>query len=187
MNHNPAQISMEIIACGTHDSKKLSDIALRSYNDFYLYLWHDNGEWYRNRCFTPSVFEEELKEPNHAFYLLKEKGETVGFLKLNIDQPLTGHEQYDSLELERIYLVKSATGKGFGRRVVEFCFDYARNLHKEVIWLKAMDSSDAVLFYKRMGFEQCGTFVLDFEQMKKEYRGMVIMMKKLWNAASSEI
>jgi diamine N-acetyltransferase len=179
MNHNPAQLFMEIIPCDVYDAKRLSDIALRSYDDFYLYLWHDNGEWYRNRSFTPSVFERELKESNHAFYLLKEKGETVGFLKLNIDQPLKNYEQYHGLELERIYLVKSAIGKGLGRRVVEFCFDYARKLKKDIIWLKAMDSSDAVIFYERMGFEHCGTFVLDFEQMKKKYRGMVIMMKKL--------
>lgn len=179
MNHNPAKVSMEIIPCDIDDAKNLSDIALRSYDDFYLYLWHDNGEWYRNRCFTPLVFEKELKEPNHAFYLLKAKGETVGFLKLNIDQPLKNYEQYDGLELERIYLVKSATGKGLGRRVVEFCFDYARKLKKDVIWLKAMDSSDAIFFYERLGFEHCGTFVLDFQEMKKEYRGMVIMMKKL--------
>ena len=179
MNHNPAQVSMEIIPCDIHDASKLSDVALRSYDDFYLYLWHDNGEWYRNRCFTPSVFEKELKERNHAFFLLKAKGETVGFLKLNIDQPLKNYEKYDGLELERIYLIISATGKGLGRRVMEFCFDYARKLKKDIIWLKAMDSSDAIFFYERLGFERCGTFVLDFEQMKKEYRGMVIMMKKL--------
>jgi GNAT superfamily N-acetyltransferase len=179
MNHNPAQVSMEIIPCAVDDAKKLSDIALRAYNDYYLYLWHDGGKWYRNRCFAPYVFEKELKEPNSAFYILKEKGETVGFLKLNIDQPLKHYEQYNCIELERIYLLKSATGKGLGRRVVEFCFDYAKKLHKEIIWLKAMDSSEAVFFYERLGFEHCGTFVLDFTQMKKEFRGMVIMMKRL--------
>jgi hypothetical protein len=52
-------------------------------------------------------------------------------------------------------------------------------LNKEIIWLKAMDSSDAVLFYERLGFERCGTSILDFEQMKIDFRGMIIMMKKL--------
>ena len=179
MSPNPAQVSMEIIPCDIRDARKLSDIALRAYDDFYLHLWHDNGEWYRNRCFTASVFEKELKQPNHAFYLLKEKGETVGFLKLNIDQPLKNYEQYNALELERIYLIKSAIGKGLGRQAVEFCFDYARKLNKEIVWLKAMDSSDAVFFYEKLGFEHCGNSVLDFDQMKIEFRGMVTMMKKL--------
>jgi GNAT superfamily N-acetyltransferase len=112
-------------------------------------------------------------------FISEGKKDTVGFLKLNIDQPLKDYEQYNCIELERIYLVKSATGKGFGRSVVEFCFDYARTLNKEIIWLKAMDSSDAVCFYEKLGFERCGTFFLDFEQMKIEFRGMVIMMKRL--------
>ena len=179
MKHDPARVSLEIVRCDIQDAKELSDVAIRSYNDFYLYLWHDNGEWYVNRCFVPSVFEKELKEPNNEFYLLKEKGEAVGFLKLEIDHPLKNYEQYNCIELERIYLVKSSTGKGLGRSVVEFCFDYARKLNKEIIWLKAMDSSDAVFFYEKLGFERCGSFFLDFEQMKIEFRGMVIMMKRL--------
>jgi GNAT superfamily N-acetyltransferase len=75
--------------------------------------------------------------------------------------------------------MKVATGKGYGRQAVEFCFDYAKNLKKEIIWLKAMDSSDAVAFYENLGFEVCGTFRLDFPQMKPEFRGMVIMLKRL--------
>src|SRR5262245_11134203 len=119
MKHDPAQVSLDIIPCDVKDAKKLSDIALRAYDDFYLHLWHDNGAWYRNRCFTPSVFDKELKYSNSSFYLLKEKGAAVGFLKLNIDKPLKNYEQYNCIELERIYMVKSATGKGLGRRVVE--------------------------------------------------------------------
>lgn len=179
MKHHPAHASLEIIPCTTQDVERLSDIAIRAYADFYLYLWHDNGEWYINRCFTPTVLEKELKDPNASIYFLEENQQAVGFLKLNIDQPLKNYEHYNCIELERIYLMKSATGRGLGRRVVEFCFDYGRKLNKEIIWLKAMDSSDAVLFYERLGFERCGTSILDFEQMKIDFRGMIIMMKKL--------
>jgi hypothetical protein len=58
MKQNPARVSLGIVRCGVEDAKELSDVATRSYNDFYLYLWHDNGQWYVNRCFTPSVFEK---------------------------------------------------------------------------------------------------------------------------------
>lgn len=179
MKKNSADTSLEIIPCTIKDAEKLADIAIRSYKDYYLYLWHDNGDWYIKRSFAPAVLQRELEDPNSAFYLLLANRKTVGFLKLNIDQPLKNYEQYNCLELERIYLIKSATGKGLGRRVVEFCFEYAKGLDKEIIWLKAMDSSDAVLFYEKLEFERCGTSLLDFEQMKIEFRGMVTMMKKL--------
>ena len=43
-----------------------------------------------------------------------------------------------------------------------------------------MDSSkDAIAFYEKMGFQLCGTHYLDFEPMKKEFRGMVVMKKEL--------
>src|SRR5439155_1327583 len=83
------------------------------------------------------------------------------FVKMNINQPLHNYEKFDCIELERIYLVRSATGKGHGHKVVEFCFEYARKLNKQLIWLKAMDSSEAVFFYEKLGFESCGSFQLD--------------------------
>ncbi len=179
MIKNDEDTELQIIPCGTGDAKMLSEIAIRSYKDFYLYLWHDNGAWYIDRCFNPSALENELNGTNHAFFLLNENEDTVGFLKLNIDQLLKGYEQHNCIELERIYLIKSATGKGYGRQAMEFCFDYAKKLQKEIIWLKAMDSSSAVVFYEGLGFERCGNLYLDFRQMKDEFRGMVVMMKGL--------
>jgi len=42
-----------------------------------------------------------------------------------------------------------------------------------------MDSSDALHFYSRMGFEEVGEYRLDYEIMKPEFRGMKILMKRL--------
>ena len=179
MTNHLADTSLEIIPCSIKDLEALSEVAIRSYKDFYLYLWYDTGEWYIDRSFAPSVLEAELRDPNQIFFFLKNKQDLVGFLKLNVDQPLKNYEAYNCIELERIYFIRSAVGKGFGRRAVEFCFEYAANLGKEIVWLKAMDSSDAIFFYEKLGFERCGAFRLNFPQMKPEFRGMVIMMKEL--------
>jgi diamine N-acetyltransferase len=92
---------------------------------------------------------------------------------------LAGAAKEQALELERIYLTKSASGKGIGSYVLNFIFDFARSKNKKFIWLKVMDSSEAVNFYKQHGFEICGTHHLDFTQMKPELRGMFIMKKYL--------
>jgi ribosomal protein S18 acetylase RimI-like enzyme len=56
----------------------------------------------------------------------------------------------------------------------------AKEKNKKLIWLKVMDSSkDAIEFYKKMGFEICGTAHLNFEMMKPEYREMYVMRKLL--------
>ncbi len=171
--------TLQIQACSVKDVGLICEVAIKSYNDYYLYLWYDDGGWYINRSFSRHQVEKEIQDPNAAFFLLKSRSEYVGFMKLNIDQPLPGYEEMKAMELERIYLLKSASGKGFGRQAMQFCFNRAKQRHKELLWLKSMDSSQAINFYKRMGFVECGQFQLDFEMMKPEFRGMVILKKPL--------
>ncbi|MBC8151620.1 MAG: GNAT family N-acetyltransferase [Bacteroidetes bacterium] len=160
------------------DAPLLSEVALRAYRQHYLHLWHDGGAWYINRCFTVDEMRAEMADPNSAWFLVEEAGEPVGFIKLNIDKPLEGDETQNALELERIYLVQEATGRGVGRAALEFIFDFARQRGKTLVWLKAMDSStDAIAVYTRLGFALCGTHQLDFEAMKREFWGMVVMKK----------
>ena len=168
---------LEIRVCTADDASKISAVAIKSYNDFYLYLWNDDGSWYVNRSFLPGVIKREIENQNSRFYLLQLAGEAIGFMKLNLNQPL--EEYTNAMELERIYIMKAFERKGLGRQAIEFCVNLAREMKKEIVWLKSMDSSPAVVFYQRLGFEVCGSFTLDFEMMKPEFRGMKIMMKKL--------
>ncbi len=170
---------LEIQICTVPDAYEISEVAIKSYKEFYLYLWNDDGSWYMNRSFLPEIVKEEIKNPNARFYFLRTAGEIIGFTKLNLQQPLVGTEYTNAMELERIYIVKAFAGKGFGRQAVEFCVQLAMDMNREIIWLKSMDSSSAIRFYERLGFEECGTFTLDFKLMKPEFRGMKIFMKKL--------
>ncbi|WP_347158525.1 GNAT family N-acetyltransferase [Pontibacter chitinilyticus] len=168
-----------ITPCTTGDIYTLQDIAINAYGDHYLYLWFDGGAWYLERSFSESALRKELADPNAAFFLIHHQQELVGFLKLNINQPFEAYTAEEALELERIYLTKAASGKGIGREAVNFTKAFAKERNKRVIWLKAMDSSRSVDFYEQNGFEKCGTYTLDFEQMKPEYRGMHILQLEL--------
>ncbi len=171
--------SLTITPCNAQDVQTLAAVAVQSYLEVYPYLWHDGGEWYINRYFSEPVLENDLRQPDQAWFLIKENGNAVGYLKLTIHNALEGFEEYDCLELERVYIIKAATGKGYGRRTIEFSEQYARRLNKNIIWLKAMDSTTNPAFYEKLGFSICGTYRLSFELLKEELRGMVIMMKWL--------
>ena len=154
----------------------LSDIAIRAYSDHYLHLWYDKGEWYINKSFSEQNLLSELVDGNALFFIIYSNNEAVGFLKLNIDAPL--EEEISALELERIYLTKAASGKGIGKFVLDFVFEVAKDQNKKLVWLKVMDSSsEAIRFYENNGFQKCGTYHLDFSQMREEFRGMYIMQK----------
>lgn len=162
------------------DAPGLSEVARRAYADHYLDLWYDAGAWYMNRSFAPDVLRRELEDTNARFYLLLAGDEPIGFLKLNLDRPSPCNPSLKALELERIYLVKQATGQGVGKTAMQFVDEQARQLGRQLIWLKAMDSShDALTFYEKMGFERCGTDRLNFAVMKEAYWGMVILQRPL--------
>lgn len=158
----------------------LQQVALKAYADHYLHLWHDEGKWYMEKYFSVEKLENELKELNSIFYLAYYNNSPVGFLKLNINKPLENEDEKNCLELERIYLSKDVTGKGIGRKLVDLALHVAKEYNKDIVWLKAMDSSGgAILFYRKMGFEVSGTHTLKHTMMKEELRGMVIMKRKI--------
>ena len=160
------------------DALLLSDVALRAYKDHYLHLWHEGGEWYMEKSFAVHNLAAELASSNSRFFMVYVAGQPAGFIKINIDAPL--EDETNALELERIYFVKAVNGRGVGTKAMEHIMAIAKGLGKKILWLKVMDSSTAAIaFYKKFGFDICGTYRLDFVQMKEELRGMYVMKAAL--------
>jgi hypothetical protein len=133
------------------------EVALQSYNEHYTYLWTDAGESYMVRNFSPHVIEKELAVESSEFHLLILDNSPVGFLKINDKKALAPHS----------------------KEAMNFVLNAAKERNRKVVWLKAMDSSLAVKFYKKMGFEITGSLVLDLPYMKDELRNLLVMKKQL--------
>jgi len=59
---------------------------------------------------------------------------------------------------------------------MQFAFNRAKELKRDCVWLMAMDTSEKpIAAYERAGFSQHSRTRLDFEMMKEEYRGMIVM------------
>ncbi len=161
------------------DAPDLASLANDIYFDHYSHFWDDGGQWYVANSFSISQLESEMIDLNNLFYFAIFENKRVGFLKLRPQNQLAKTEG-NGFEVERIYLHKSTTGKGIGRKLMQFAIEMAQNQQKDYVWLKAMDSShDAIRFYRSLGFEICGTSRLDYELLKPELRGMVTMKKML--------
>ncbi len=167
------------------DSATLSKLAIKIYQENYLYLWHEGGaDWYMHEyAYAEDKLREELSDQNIAYNIVQEDAEPVGYLKLVLAGKVSGYDPLDSLEIERIYLLNKMKGKGLGQRLMDHALDIARSMNKKVLFLKAMDSSkEAIKFYQKMGYEISDTFRLPiptFSLMKEEYRGMVVLIKKI--------
>lgn len=168
---------MKIEKVGIKDLRRLQIIGEQSYVPHYSHLWKPGGvEWYLRRCFSDFALEKEFRDENVEYYIVSEEGEDIGILKLILQKPVLDSEFENSLYLEKIYFIEKWIGKGVGRKLIDFAFNRARELNRECVWLMAMDTSDKpIAAYERAGFRVHSRTRLDFEIMKEEFRGMVVM------------
>ena len=170
---------MQIKPYSEENFDDLVAIAIKAYSDHYTYLWDDEGANYVSQNFNAHRLREELAFANSLFYLLYFEEKLVGFLKVNVDSGLKNYSAMDALELERIYFVKDATRKGLGKIIIEFVIALAKKRDKKIVWLKAMNSSRSVNFYKKHHFITIDEMDLNFEHMKDEFRKILTMSREI--------
>ncbi|CAN5351206.1 GNAT family N-acetyltransferase [soil metagenome] len=172
-------MSLTINKIGLLDLQQLQEIGFDSYVPHYAHLWKPNGiEWYMNRCFGEEFLKNEIVNPNVEYYIIENDGENIGMMKLVLRKPLPNSDIENALYLEKIYFIKSWTGKGVGRKLIDFTLRRAAALNRDCVWLMAMDTSEKPIeAYKKAGFVINSFTNLgdEFELMKEEFRGMVVM------------
>jgi ribosomal protein S18 acetylase RimI-like enzyme len=164
--------------------QEINYLGCQTYLPHYPHLWYQGGvEWYLNKCFNDRQIELDLSNPFLSYYAILSDGQEVGLLKLVRNKAPLGLNPNTSLYLEKIYFLKEFTGLGLGQKTIHWVFEQAKNSEIQTVWLMAMDSSHkAIASYEKAGFQQIGTTRLDdeeFQLMKPEFRGMVILKKDL--------
>ncbi len=135
-----------------HLSKSTFIEAFEQYNnpeDFLAYL---------ETAFSKEKIEEELLEKDAVFYFVENGVNTVGYFKLNENEAQNEFHEAGGMELERIYVVANAQGKGIGAQILKFIIALAEEREKEYLWLGVWEHNpNALRFYQRYGFEKFGT------------------------------
>jgi len=163
-------MNLQFKKCTLLDIPQLIKVATKSYREHYTYLWEDGGESYITNHFDKASFKQELLQTNSEFYLVLWREKAVGFFKINdLDKTY--------LELERIYLIAAAKGKGIGKASVQFVEGFAVTHSKSIISLKTMQKGKAYSFYEKCGFRIVDETILNVPLIKKEYRKMFVMEK----------
>lgn len=129
-------------------------VGKQSYQEHYLHLWENQDPSpYISGSFTGEVVAKDLENPNLGHFLVKTGERMAGIVKLVLDSPLDEHNAEESLLAQKIYLLKSYSGQGLGKKVLELIEAHAKNLEKKILWLDTMQKGGPIKFYLKNGFE----------------------------------
>ena len=112
---------------------------------------------YLDTAYNKEKLYEELCNPDSSFFFIYVDESLAGYLKTNEYPSQTDINDIDSLELERIYILKEFQGAGLGQDLLEHTISIATEHGKKYIWLGVWEHNErAKHFYQKNGFYRIG-------------------------------
>lgn len=136
------------------DIKVLRALSIQTFSEkFSDNNEQDNLNNYLKKSFSEEQLSAELNNTNSFFYFLKLEDVIVGYLKLNKGDAQNELLDTNSIELERIYILKNYQRKRLGHFLMNFAIEWAENQKAIFIWLGVWEKNEAAIkFYKRYDF-----------------------------------
>jgi GNAT superfamily N-acetyltransferase len=162
------------------DAEMLSDLAYKTFWDAF----HDHPKNapedladYMQKAFNPEQTRRELSEENSIFLIAEIGNEPVGYAKVMIgsrEPEITGE---NPVELNRLYSKQEFLGKGIGARLMDECFQIAKEFNCDVMWLGVWEFNPrAQAFYRKYGFREVGRHIF---QLGLDAQTDLLMQKEI--------
>lgn len=141
------------------DLAALIDIGCTTYREHFRQIWSPAGlQAFLDQDFSYRSLEASLESSHKHLWLIAsdEHTEVVGFAKVNWSAaaPITGEI---GAELQKIYFLKAAAGRGYGKQLLEFICSSAVQRGEQMLWLDVLKSNaNARRFYEAFGFQVIG-------------------------------
>ncbi len=115
----------------------------------------ENMEAFIQKTFNLDQLKKEFQEAGSIYYIAWDGEEPAGFLRLRTNPETDEHLGNNTIELQRIYVLKKFLGRKIGFQLMQTALAYARKNKFEWIWLGVWERNPkAYAFYKRLGFER---------------------------------
>jgi ribosomal protein S18 acetylase RimI-like enzyme len=113
----------------------------------------ENIEKYLQESFNTAQITLEINNPDSLFYLAFWENEPIGFLKVNLGGAQTESLYKNTLEIQRIYVLKAFHGKKIGQLLLDKAIEIAKQHLVDYIWLGVWEENHKALhFYNKNGF-----------------------------------
>lgn len=113
----------------------------------------ENMRHYLENGFSKEKLNTEINDKNSKFYFAEITNKPIGYLKINFGKSQTELNHSNSLEIERIYVLKEFHGQKVGQILYDKVIEIAKNKNVDYIWLGVWEHNPrAIRFYQKNGF-----------------------------------
>lgn len=151
-------MTLSIKKCTLEDLNSLRQISIDTFfQTFSNSNTAENMKAYLENAYNEDKLSKELCNTDASFFFLFADEKLAGYMKLNEAPSQTDINDSNSLEIERIYILKDFQGAGLGKYMMEYAISSAKRLSKKYIWLGVWEKNDKALrFYKNYKFYRIG-------------------------------
>jgi len=146
--------NVEIIRVTVNELDQLQRIGRQTFSEtFSSGNSEKNMKVYLEKGFSTEKLEAELANKNSEFYFALFENKVIGYLKVNFGQSQTEIKDENTLEIERIYVLKEFHGKKVGQILYEKAMEISRQNGVDYVWLGVWEENPRALrFYEKNGF-----------------------------------
>ena len=152
--------------CGIEDIEKIKDVSEKTfYETFFKENTKEDMENYLKENFSYSQIESEIRNIGSKFYIAENSGEVVAYMKLNLDKIQTESDHDNTLEVQRIYVLREYKGKKIGKLLMQKAIEVGKSNNLNYIWLGVWENNiNAIKFYEKLGFDKFDTHIFKLGQ-----------------------
>lgn len=147
---------MKIKKCSLDDILDLQKIYRQTFFEtFSEQNSEENMRIFLDKAYSEEKLKSEIEDKESETFLAVENQKILGVLKINTGNAETESGLENSLEIQRIYILKESKGLGIGTVLMNLAEKKARELGVTFIWLGVWEKNfPAQKFYTDKGFRR---------------------------------
>ena len=129
------------------DISVIQDLAKKSWSFAYAdILEQDQIDYMLDLMYSEEALTKHFENPNYHYYLIQEDDQFLGFVGFEF------HLEPETTKLHRIYFLKEAQGKGFGKKALKLVVNETKKIDNKRVILTVNKNNKAKNFYESQGF-----------------------------------
>ncbi|WP_243301413.1 GNAT family N-acetyltransferase [Geothrix oryzisoli] len=143
------------------DAAIVADLGARTFREtFEQHVSGPDLEAFLAAAYGEAIQRAGLADPARPARILEVEGVPTGFLQLRLGHREPGVPGERPVELQRIYVLRTAQGGGRGAALMAEALEMARAWGADVLWLGVWENNlKALAFYARSGFREVGDHI----------------------------